>query len=318
MRGTLTATRLLTLLLFLTLVAICSFWALQILAPRPAIAPSASIGDTSTAANLTPAITLFGSRTATAGLPEASSNIQVSGVAEAGPNGVVILSVDGKPGIAYSVNESITEGTTVKSVGLDKVVLLQRGRLLELKTPDRASRDVLSSGNGKPRTSSESTAAPVSTRPVAPPPLPPAARVAPPQLQAPAPPQQQQLQSQQLQQQLQQQQQQIQQQQQLQQQQQMQQQQVQQQQQFDQQQQLQQQQQQLQGQPQQQSPQQLQGQVNPQLQGMPGQTGSQVMQGGPQSGGASLPATVSGQQQIAPGQQAVPQYQGVTGQPGIQ
>lgn len=310
MRGSLTATRLLTLLLFLTLVAVCSFWALQILAPRPAIAPSASIGDTSTTANLTPAITLFGSRTATAGLPEASSNIQVSGVAEAGPNGVVILSVDGKPGVAYSVNETINEGTTVKSVGLDKVVLLQRGRLLELKAPDRASRDVLSSGNGKPRTSSESTAPPVSTRPVAPPPLPPAARAAPPQLQPPAPPQQQQLQSQQLQQHLQQQQQ-IQQQQQ---QQQVQQQQVQQQQQqFEQQQQLQ---QQGQQQPQQ-SPQQLQGQVNPQFQGMPGQAGSQAMQGAPQSG-ASLPATVSGQQQVAPGQQAVPQYQGVTGQPGIQ
>lgn len=315
MRGSLTATRLLTLLLFLTLVAVCSFWALQILAPRPAIAPSASIGDTSTTANLTPAITLFGSRTATAGLPEAATNIQVSGVAEAGPNGVVILSVDGKPGVAYSVNETINEGTTVKSVGLDKVVLLQRGRLLELKTPDRASRDVLSSGNGKFRTSSESTAAPVSTRPVAPPPLPPAARAPPTQLQPPAPPQQQQLQSQQLQQHLQQQQQQIQQQQQMQQQQVQQ-----QQQQFEQQQQPQPQlqQQQLQGQQQpQQSPQQLQGQVNPQFQGMPGQAGSQAMQGAPQSG-ASLPATVSGQQQVAPGQQAVPQYQGVTGQPGIQ
>ena len=199
MRGSLTANRLLTLLLFLLLVAICAYWALQVLAPRPAIAPSASIGDTNAAVNLAPAVTLFGSANAiTAGTPEAPSNIQVSGVAEAGPDGVVILSVDGKPGAPYGVNESVIEGTTVKSVTLDKVVLNQRGHLIELKTPERASRDVLSSAQGKPRTASESsTTAPVSTRAVAPAPLPQPARTPPPQLRPPPPPQQQQIDQQQ-------------------------------------------------------------------------------------------------------------------------
>ena len=55
MRGSLTAPRLLTLISFLLLMAVCSYWALQILAPRPAIAPSASIGDNAAAPNLAPA-----------------------------------------------------------------------------------------------------------------------------------------------------------------------------------------------------------------------------------------------------------------------
>lgn len=262
MRGSLAANRLLTLLLFLLLVAICAYWALQILAPRPAIAPSASIGDTNAAVNLAPAVTLFGSANAiTAGTPEAPSNIQVSGVAESGPNGVVILSVDGKPGAPYGVNESVIEGTTVKSVTLDKVVLNQRGRLIELKTPERASRDVLSSAQGKPRTGSESsTTAPVSTRAVAPAPLPQPARTPPPQLRPPPPPQQQQI---------------------------------------DQQQQMQQQQSQQQQSQQQQA--QQQQQANPQYQaGNPlAPAGSQPMQGSGQAG-ASSPTAVSGEQQVPP------------------
>ncbi|MBA3478217.1 MAG: hypothetical protein H0T52_07445, partial [Lautropia sp.] len=186
-----------TLLLFLLLVAICSYWALQILAPRPAIAPSASIGDGAAAPNLAPAVVLFGSPNAVAaGAPAPSSNIQVSGIAEAGPNGVVILSIDGKPGAAYSVDDSVTDGTTVKSVGLDKVVLNQRGRLIELKSPERASMDVLSSGVGKLRRSSDSSITPpVAARPVAPPPPLPPPAPAPlplqPQFQPPQPAQQQ-------------------------------------------------------------------------------------------------------------------------------
>lgn len=201
MRGSLTAARLLTLLLFLLLIAICAYWALQILAPRPAIAPSASIGDASAAPNLDPAARLFGSTSASAISVESDAgNIQVSGIAEAGPEGVVILSIDGKPGQAYGVNASVADGTVVKSVGLDKVVLEQRGKLVELKTPTRASLDVLSSGIGKPRVPSDSsTAAPVPTRAVPPPPPPPPPSQ--PQFQPPQPPQQQQLQQQQLQQQ---------------------------------------------------------------------------------------------------------------------
>ena len=95
MRGSLTAVRLLTLLLFLLLIAVCAYWALQILAPRPAIAPSASIGDAAAAPNLEPATTLFGAAGSAVAVTD-SGNIQVSGIAEAGPEGVVILSIDGE------------------------------------------------------------------------------------------------------------------------------------------------------------------------------------------------------------------------------
>ncbi len=188
MRGPLTAARLLTLFFFLLLVSICAYWLVQILAPRPAIAPSASIGDASAPANLEPATKLFGSAGGIVADTPQQTNIQVFGVAEAGPNGVVILSIDGKPGVPYAVNETIADGAMVKSVGLDKVVIEQRGRLIELKTPQRASQDVLSSGVGKPRTPSEaSTAPPVAARPAPPAPPPPAAPAQ--QTQAPQSPQ---------------------------------------------------------------------------------------------------------------------------------
>ena len=192
MRGTLTAARLLTLVFFLVLIAVTSYWALQILAPRPAIAPSASVGDNAAPPNLASAAVLFGSPNAvTAGAPP-PSNIQVSGILEAGPQGVVILSVDGKPGTFYGVGSSVTEGTSVKSVALDKVVLDQRGRLIELKTPERGSLRVLSSGVGKaPVTREGSSVAPVPVRPAAPAPLPAAPPTLPrTQFQPPQPPMQ--------------------------------------------------------------------------------------------------------------------------------
>lgn len=179
MRGSSTAARTLTLLLFLTLVGVCTYWALQILAPRPAIAPSGSIGDSTAAPNLTHPAQLFGSVDATAPIAAAApSNIQVNGIAEAGPRGVVILTVDGKPAAAFAVNDTVTDGTTVKSVALDKVTLDQRGRLIELKTPDRSSVTVLSSGVGKSRSGNAVTASPVPTR--SPAPLPGPQAVAPP------------------------------------------------------------------------------------------------------------------------------------------
>ena len=81
MRGSLTAVRLLTLLLFLLLIAVCAYWALQILAPRPAIAPSASIGDAAAAPNLEPATTLFGAAGSASMAATDSGNIQVNGIA---------------------------------------------------------------------------------------------------------------------------------------------------------------------------------------------------------------------------------------------
>ncbi|MGE0798090.1 MAG: type II secretion system protein N [Lautropia sp.] len=166
-----------SLLLFLLLVGIVAYWALQLLAPRPTIAPSGSIGDSGTALNLTPATLLFGSRDAAAPAAQAApSNIQVNGIVEAGPNGVAILTVDGRPAAAYAVDQPVNDNTRVKSVELDKVVLDQRGKLLELKAPERGSVAVLSSGVGKTRDGSAAAPSnPAAGRNPAPPlPLPPA------------------------------------------------------------------------------------------------------------------------------------------------
>ena len=60
MRATSVVARLATLLLFLGLVGISTYWLVQILAPRPAIAPAGSIGDSTAATNLAPSTLLFG------------------------------------------------------------------------------------------------------------------------------------------------------------------------------------------------------------------------------------------------------------------
>ena len=67
-----------------------------------------------------------------AGTPSAAGNIQVSGVAEAGPKGVVILSVDGKPGAAYGVNDDVTEGTD------GEIGCAGQGRARSARQADRA------------------------------------------------------------------------------------------------------------------------------------------------------------------------------------
>ena len=59
MRNLLTLSRLLSALLFLVLVAIIAYWSMQLLAPRPAIAPSGSIGDAATTRNLNAAAAAF-------------------------------------------------------------------------------------------------------------------------------------------------------------------------------------------------------------------------------------------------------------------
>lgn len=151
MRSAVNAARLLSFLLTLSLVAILAFWAMKLLAPTPAIAPAGSVGDNASGSSVSLASTLFGVAGPVQAVAPPPSNIQVVGVLESGPNGVVIVSVDGKPGQPYVVGASIDDVTRVESVTADKVVLEQRGRKVELKSPERASIAVLSSGVGKAR-----------------------------------------------------------------------------------------------------------------------------------------------------------------------
>ncbi len=167
MRATSVVARLATLLLFLGLVGISTYWLVQILAPRPAIAPAGSIGDSTAATNLAPSTLLFGRAGQSAKGPEAPpTNIEVNGIVEAGARGVAILTVDGKAPVAYAVNDAVGDATRLVAVTLDTVTVERNGSKIELKAPERASLSVLTSGVGKARDPRRDTTPPVPTRPV--------------------------------------------------------------------------------------------------------------------------------------------------------
>lgn len=199
MRNLLSFVRFLSGLLVLVLVAILAYWAMQLAAPRPAVAPSGTLGDAATSRNLSSAARAFGTPQAAQPVQAAPTNIQVFGVAESGENGVVILAVDGKPAQAVAVGTQVNRSTRLLSALDGKVVLEHNGRRIEVNAPERPSLAILTSGVGKPRDSSQATTAPVPTRPggfnlpprgVPPqqPPVPPAPAVTPPPLAPPAQP----------------------------------------------------------------------------------------------------------------------------------
>lgn len=150
MRSSSVAVRALSLLLFLLLVGVMTYWAMQLLAPRAAIAPSDSLGDNSRPP-LPVAARLFGAQTTSGAAPEAPPpvNIKVTGILESGRHGVAILAIDGKPAKAYRVSQSIGHGSTLKEVHLDKVVIDHRGQRIEAPAPARYSLDILTSNTGK-------------------------------------------------------------------------------------------------------------------------------------------------------------------------
>ncbi|MDO5101708.1 MAG: type II secretion system protein N [Lautropia sp.] len=151
MRSSSVAVRLLSLLLFLVLIGIITYWAMQLLAPRAAIAPGDALGDNSRPP-LPVAAKLFGARQAT-GTPDAPPpvDIKVTGIVEAGRRGVAILAIDGKPAKAFRVNQRVGDGSTLKEVHADKVVIEHRGQRIEADAPSRYSLDILTSNAGKSR-----------------------------------------------------------------------------------------------------------------------------------------------------------------------
>ncbi|MFN8841696.1 MAG: type II secretion system protein N, partial [Burkholderiales bacterium] len=158
-----------SVLLFAVLCAIVAGWALQLLAPRAPIAPGGAVAQAQAPADLSAAGRLFG------GVPrrldavaEAPANIQVAGVLAAGPRGVALLAIDGRPAKPFAVGESVSDGMTVRSVTGDTVELERGGQSLRLAAPARASLAVLTSGPQRP------TAGAAPGQPTAPPPgLPP-------------------------------------------------------------------------------------------------------------------------------------------------
>lgn len=151
MRSSSAAIRLLSLLLFLLLVSIITFWAMQLLAPRGAIAPHDALGENGRPP-LPIAARLFGARnTGVADATPPPINVRVLGVLQAGRHGVAVLGVNERPVAAYAVNQKIGNGSVLRAVENDRVIIEHRGKKVEFPAPKRYSLDILSSNAGNSR-----------------------------------------------------------------------------------------------------------------------------------------------------------------------
>lgn len=149
MRSSSAAIRSLTLLLFLVLVSVIAYWAMQLLVPRGAIAPADSVGDNGRPP-LPVASRLFGApNTAEAPSAPPPINVRVLGILEAGRRGVAILSIDERPARAYAVNQRTDGGSVIKAVQHDKVIIDHQGQRIEAQPPRLWSIDILSSNAGR-------------------------------------------------------------------------------------------------------------------------------------------------------------------------
>jgi len=186
MRIRIPVAKLAAVVLFAALCAVVAGWALQLLAPRAPMAPSGAVAQARPPVDLSRAGQLFGGApaAATAAEPVAPSNIQVAGVLAAGPRGVALLAIDGKPARPFAVGESVADGLALSSVSGDIVVLDRGGEAVRLPAPTRGSVDVLTGGSvpdRRPGTAAPPPGASPSPQPVPMPlarPLPPAGAAA--------------------------------------------------------------------------------------------------------------------------------------------
>ena len=137
--------RLATLALAAVLASTIAYWALQVLAPRPAIAP-ATASDLVGSADPSAAARLFGGAAPAMAAAAAPSNLRVAGVAASDRLAAVLLSIDGQPARVYGVGDALPDGAKVVSVGADRVVLERGGARIELAAPARPSVALLTSG----------------------------------------------------------------------------------------------------------------------------------------------------------------------------
>ncbi len=125
---------------------VVAWWAVQIAAPRPAIAPavqpSLTLPDPSAAASL------FGA--AGAG-PKAAAEVRLASVKVLGvvvhpQRGAALLGVDGAAPRAYAVGEQVSNGLSLIEVTPDSAIFLRFGERIELAAPRRATPELLQSG----------------------------------------------------------------------------------------------------------------------------------------------------------------------------
>ena len=149
MRAASPSVRILTLALAAALSAVATWWTLQLVAPRAAIAPAASAGDGAAFVDLASASRLFGGTAPAAGQAAAGPppGIQVLGIASSRRGASVVLLVEGQPARAAAVGDTLPGGLKVIAVRPDAVVLERDGNRFEAPAPARASTDILTAGS---------------------------------------------------------------------------------------------------------------------------------------------------------------------------
>jgi hypothetical protein len=146
------------------LCACITFWAMQLSAPKPLVAPHGDGQIRRERADVRAASALFGQPAAEPAQQQAPvlGNVQVLGVVVAGRLGSAILIVDGQPARSYAVGETIGPGQRISRVGSDFIVIDDNGKPAQVPAPERGSIAVLTAGAAQPRAPSDpSLAAPV-------------------------------------------------------------------------------------------------------------------------------------------------------------
>lgn len=148
-----------SLLLFAGLCAISAYWALQMLVPKPAVAPAENQSEQRGGADAKAVLELFGQPAVAGGAPAASvSNIIVVGITAGDSNGSAILAVDGAPGRFFAIGAKVSERVKLVEVKRGSVIIERSGARIELPAPTVANLSVLTSGVGKTRQGASSPA----------------------------------------------------------------------------------------------------------------------------------------------------------------
>lgn len=126
--------------------ATCAYWALQLLAPPVAIAPTGSLVDTRNVPDLGAAQALFGSAAGDTVADASSLDLRVLGVAASAMRGSAVLVVGSGAPKAFLVGDEIGTDLRLIEVRSDSAVIERKGSRIELPAPQRPSVALLSSG----------------------------------------------------------------------------------------------------------------------------------------------------------------------------
>jgi general secretion pathway protein C len=135
-----------TLAAIASTVAILAWWAVQILAPRPAIAPAAR--PALTQADPASAAALFGATGSAARMqaPARLASVKVLGVVVHPQRSAALLAVDGAAPRAFTLGDSVSPGLTLVAVTADTAVFERGAERFELPAPRRSSPELLQGG----------------------------------------------------------------------------------------------------------------------------------------------------------------------------